>query len=162
MEPPTSLSVLKSLLSLAFLKIGGADARSVQKTPAGVLFVRRGLFFVKRRRRCLAHECTSVYICGLRVCKQTRYCSISRTSLSVLKSLSPLAFLQIDRIDTRREQKLTAGTLKNERPCSFFSCEFAVRTRFCLEPPPSVAVLQILLPLAFLKIDGTDTRREQK
>ena len=42
-----------------------------------------------------AHECTSVYICGLRVCKQTRYCSISRTSLSVLKSLSPLAFLQI-------------------------------------------------------------------
>ena len=63
---------------------------------------------------------------------------------------------------TRREHKLTAGTLKNERPCSFFSCEFAVRTRFCLEPLPSVAVLQILLPLAFLKIDGTDTRREQK
>ena len=52
MEPPTSLSVLKSLLPLAFLKIGGADARSVQKTPAGVLFVRRGLFFVKRQRRC--------------------------------------------------------------------------------------------------------------
>ena len=91
----TSLSVLKSLSPLAFLKIGGADARSVQKTPAGVLFVRRGLFFVKRRRRCLAHECTSVYIRGLRVCKQTRYCSISRTSLSVLKSLSPLAFLKI-------------------------------------------------------------------
>ena len=42
-----------------------------------------------------AHECTSVYICGLRVCKQTRYCSISRTSLSVLQSLSPLAFLKI-------------------------------------------------------------------
>ena len=42
-----------------------------------------------------AHECTSVYICGLRVCKQTRYCSISRTSLSVLKSLLPLAFLKI-------------------------------------------------------------------
>ena len=63
---------------------------------------------------------------------------------------------------TRREHKLTAGTLKNERPCSFFSCEFAVRTRFCLEPLPSVAVLQFLLPLAFLKIDATDTRREQK
>ena len=27
------------------------DARSVQKTPAGVLIVRRGLFFVKRQRR---------------------------------------------------------------------------------------------------------------
>ena len=95
----------EGLSPLAFLKIGGADARSVQKTPAGVLFVRRGLFFVKRRRRCLAHECTSVYIRGLRVCKQTRYCSISRTSLSVLKSLLPLAFLKIDGTDTRREQK---------------------------------------------------------
>jgi len=33
------------------LQIGGVDARSVQKTPAGVLAVRRGLFFVKRQRR---------------------------------------------------------------------------------------------------------------
>ena len=31
----------------AFLKIGGADSRRKQKTPAGVLFARRGLFFVK-------------------------------------------------------------------------------------------------------------------
>ena len=36
----------------ALLKIGDVDARSVQKTPAGVLAVRRGLFFVKRQRRC--------------------------------------------------------------------------------------------------------------
>ena len=42
-----------------------------------------------------AHECTSVYICGLRVCKQTRYCMEPPTSLSVLKSLLPLAFLKI-------------------------------------------------------------------
>ena len=33
------------------LKIDATDARSVQKTPAGVLVVRRGLFFVKRQRR---------------------------------------------------------------------------------------------------------------
>ena len=33
-------------------EIDGADARSVQKTPAGVLVVRRRLFFVKRQRRC--------------------------------------------------------------------------------------------------------------
>ena len=37
------------------LQIGDADARSVQKTPAGVLFARRGLFFVKRQRRCIAY-----------------------------------------------------------------------------------------------------------
>ena len=41
--------------SPALLKIGDADARSVQKTPAGVLVVRRGLFFVKRQRRCAAY-----------------------------------------------------------------------------------------------------------
>jgi len=34
-------------LSVSLLKIDGADARNVQKTPAGVLVVRRGLFFVK-------------------------------------------------------------------------------------------------------------------
>ena len=34
------------------LQIDDADARSVQKTPAGILFVRRGLFFVKRQGRC--------------------------------------------------------------------------------------------------------------
>ena len=33
------------------LKIDGIGARSVQKTPAGVLAVRRGPFFVKRQRR---------------------------------------------------------------------------------------------------------------
>ena len=36
-------------------EIDDADARSVQKTPAGVLFVRRGLFFVKRQRRCAVY-----------------------------------------------------------------------------------------------------------
>ena len=49
----------------------------------------------ERRSRCLAHECTSVYIRGLRVCKQTRFCMEPPTSVSVLQILSPLAFLKI-------------------------------------------------------------------
>ena len=43
LEPPPSVAVFEP----AFLKIGGADSRRKQKTPAGVLFARRGLFFVK-------------------------------------------------------------------------------------------------------------------
>ena len=50
LEPPPSVAVLKRLLQR-----GGIDARSVQKTPAGVLVVRRGLFFVKRQRRYAAY-----------------------------------------------------------------------------------------------------------
>ena len=117
-------------------EIDDADARSVQKTPAGVLFVRRGLFFVKRRRRCLAHECTSVYIRGLRVCKQTRFCMEPPTSMARSK---------IDLL------------------VNFWTRVFAPQKHRCwLEPPTSLSVLKSLLPLAFLKIDGTDTRREQK
>ena len=72
-----------------------------------------------------AHECTSVYICGLRVCKQTRFCMEPPTSLSVLKSLSPLAFLKIGGADARSVQKTPAGTPKNEYPCSFLGYKFA-------------------------------------
>ena len=36
-------------------EIDDTDARSAQKTPAGVLAVRRGLFFVKRQRRCVVY-----------------------------------------------------------------------------------------------------------
>ena len=38
-------------------------------------------------------------------------------------------------------KKTPAGTTKNEHPCTFFVCEFAVRTRFRLKPLPSLAVL---------------------
>ena len=44
-----------TFLLLTLLQIDGVDARSVQKTPAGVLVVRRGLFFVKRQRRCAVY-----------------------------------------------------------------------------------------------------------
>ena len=49
-------TAFENKLSVSLLQIGGADARSVQKTPTGVLIVRRGLFFVKRQRRC-PHIC---------------------------------------------------------------------------------------------------------
>ena len=45
----------QNILSVSLLQIGGIDARSAQKTPAGVLVVRRGLFFVKRQRRYAAY-----------------------------------------------------------------------------------------------------------
>ena len=38
-------------------------------------------------------------------------------------------------------KKTPAGTTKNEHPCTFFVCEFAVRTRFRLKPLPTLAVL---------------------
>ena len=72
-----------------------------------------------------AQECTSVYIRGLRVCKQTRFCMEPPTSLSVLKSLLPLAFLKIGGADARSVQKTPAGTPKNEYPCSFLGYKFA-------------------------------------
>ena len=53
-EPRTSMSVLNTIYRKPF-EIDDADARSVQKTPAGVLDVRRGLFFVKRQRRCTVY-----------------------------------------------------------------------------------------------------------
>ena len=48
------MAVLKHPFRKPF-EIDDADARSVQKTPAGVLDVRRGLFFVKRQRRCVVY-----------------------------------------------------------------------------------------------------------
>ena len=60
-----------------------------------------------------------------------------------------VSLLKIDGADTRREHKLTAGTVKNIHPCIFFTYVFAGQTRCCVEPPPSVAVLKYHLPLAF-------------
>ena len=66
MKPLPSLAVLirRAFIAVAAFtvhpfrkpfEIDDADARSVQKTPAGVLVVRRGLFFVKRQRRCAVY-----------------------------------------------------------------------------------------------------------
>ena len=43
------------------------------------------------------------------------------------------ALLKIDGVDTRREHKLTAGTPKNEHPCSFLGCQFAEANWLLLE-----------------------------
>ena len=54
-SPKVQSLISEQLPSVSLLKIGGIDARSEQKTPAGVLVVRRGLFFVKRQRRYAAY-----------------------------------------------------------------------------------------------------------
>ena len=72
-----------------------------------------------------AQECTSLYICGLRVCKQTRFCMEPPTSLSLLNSVLP---------------------------CTLFNVEFAEQTRYCSISRTSLSVLKSLSPLAFLKI----------
>ena len=43
------------------------------------------------------------------------------------------ALLKIACVDTRREHKLTAGTPKNEHPCSFLGCQFAEANWLLLE-----------------------------
>ena len=44
-----------------------------------------------------------------------------------------LSRLKIDDADTRREHKLTAGTPKNEHPCSFLGYKFAGANLLLLE-----------------------------
>ena len=66
-----------------------------------------------------------LYILGLRVCKQTRFCMEPPTSLSLLNSVLP---------------------------CTLFNVEFAEQTRYCSISRTSLSVLKSLSPLAFLKI----------
>ena len=40
------------------------------------------------------------------------------------------ALLKIDGTDTRREHKLTAGTVKTVHPCTFLTYVFALQTRY--------------------------------
>ena len=71
--------------------------------------------------------------------------------------------LNIDGVDTRRERKLTAGTVQNVLPCTFCTYVFAEQTRYCVEPPPSVAVLirrgfsvAARMPLVISEADAPD------
>ena len=78
--------------------------------------------------------------------------------------------LKIYGVDTRREHKLTAGTPKNEHPCSFLGCQFAEANWLLLETTAvhggsdtlrinlCAATKEIPLQPALLKIDGTDAR----
>ena len=45
--------------------------------------------------------------------------------LFIGKKLFP-RLLKIDGVDTRREHKLTAGTVKNVRPCTFFTYKICI------------------------------------
>ncbi len=44
-----------------------------------------------------------------------------------------VSFFENSGVDTRREHKLTAGTPKNEHPCSFLGCQFAEANWLLLE-----------------------------
>ena len=52
-----------------------------------------------------------------------------------------VSLLQRGGIDARSVQKTPAGTVNNVRPCTLFTDTFAMQTCYCIEPPPSVAVL---------------------
>ena len=119
---------------VSLLQIGGIDARSVQKTPAGVLVVRRGLFFVKRQRRyaaylqkgqkgldtrivggiiLTAHSSQLTAHSSQRECYLDNFLSVFHTHNNVSSSLKTLS-----------------------------SYKFAQQTRYCMEPPPFVAILK--------------------
>ena len=96
------------------------------------------LAFWNRRRRYLVSKYTSVYICWRRVFAH------AKTSLLLCTTDIP-----VRSETTRREHKLTAGTVKNVHPCIFFTYVFAGQTRYWLEPPPSVASSKIDLLVNF-------------
>ena len=57
------------------------------------------------------------------------------------QNILSVSLLQIGGIDARSAQKTPAGTVNNIRPCTLFTYTFAMQTCYCIEPPPSVAVL---------------------
>ena len=62
-------------------------------------------------------------------------------SLTKAQNILSVSLLQIGGIDARSAQKTPAGTVNNIRPCTLFTYTFAMQTCYCIEPPPSVAVL---------------------
>ena len=58
-------------------------------------------------------------------------------------------------------KKTPAGTVNNIRPCTLFTYTFAMQTCYCIEPPPSVAVL-IRRGLFFVKRQRRYTAYFQK
>ena len=58
-----------------------------------------------------------------------------------VQNILSVSLLQIGGIDARSAQKTPAGTVNNIRPCTLFTYTFAMQTCYCIEPPPSVAVL---------------------
>ena len=72
-----------------------------------------------------------------------------------------VTLLKIGGIDARSVQKTPAGTVNNIRPCTLFTYTFAMQTCYCIEPPPSVAVL-IRRGLFFVKRQRRYTAYFQK
>ena len=79
----------------------------------------------------------------------------------VPRHLLPINLLKICEADARSAQKTPAGTVNNIRPCTLFTYTFAMQTCYCIEPPPSVAVLirrglfavAARMPLVYIRSD---------
>ena len=67
--------------------------------------------------------------------------SLAKMHPLVPRHLLPINLLKICEADARSAQKTPAGTVNNIRPCTLFTYTFAMQTCYCIEPPPSVAVL---------------------
>ena len=82
------------------------------------------------------YRCTSLYIDRWQVCISNLL--LLRTT--AIRGGTEMTFANRG-IDARSVQKTPAGTVNNIRPCTLFTYTFAMQTCYCIEPPPSVAVL---------------------
>ncbi|QHX42832.1 hypothetical protein GWP43_04555 [Treponema vincentii] len=100
---------------VTLLKIGGIDARSVQKTPAGVLVVRRGLFFVKRQRRYTAYfqKILDIKIVGGTITQQLSNSATQQLSNSATQQLSNSATQQLSNSATQQLSNSATQQLSN-------------------------------------------------
>ena len=67
--------------------------------------------------------------------------SLSKLQILLSGQQSTVSLLKRGGVDARSAQKTPAGTVNNIRPCTLFTYTFAMQTCYCIEPPPSVAVL---------------------
>ena len=62
--------------------------------------------------------------------------------INAFRNSVSVSLLEIGEADARSAQKTPAGTTTTIPPCTVVVCEFAMRTRYCLEPRTSLSVLR--------------------
>ena len=90
--------------------------------------------FAKCKSRCCMEPPPSVAI----LIRRGLFFAVRRSRCAVYLQRAPF---EIDDVDTRRTAKKYRRHAKECISCTFFSCEFALRTRFGLEPAASVPLL---------------------
>ena len=115
------------LLNFTDIPVRSEDARSVQKTPAGTPKMNILVHFWAAS---LQANWLLFRTSGIRAASATLRINLCAARSSCTLSVS---LLKIYGIDTRREHKLTAGTPKNEHPCSFLGYKFAGANLILLE-----------------------------